>query len=212
MAVVITVAQQKGGAGKTMLAANLAVAFAGGRRVALLDIDPQKSLARWHGLRAAQAGVPGIGFSDVSGWRLAGDLDRLRRAYDLLIVDSPPHIDTDAKLAIRSANLVLVPLQPSPPDLWAAEGTLKLAAEEKRPARLLLNRAPAAGKLRAGVEAEIARLGFTVLASTLGNRAGFPTAFAKGLGITETAPKSVAADEMRALLAELEALLDQGAG
>src|SRR5271167_334773 len=116
MAVVITVAQQKGGAGKTTLAANLAAALAGRRRVALLDTDPQHSLARWHALRAGRD-VAAIGLSDVSGWRLAGELDRLRRNHDVLIVDSPPQVDTDARLAVRAADLVLVPVQPSPPDL-----------------------------------------------------------------------------------------------
>ena len=207
MAVVITVAQQKGGAGKTTLAAHLAAAFAARRRVAVLDIDPQRSLARWHGLRGARAAVAPILLSDVSGWRLAAELDRLRRDHDVLIVDSPPQIDTDAKLAVRGADLVLVPLQPSPPDLWAAEGTLKLAAAEKRPARLVLNRAPASGKLRQQVEAEIARKGELLLAATLGNRTGFASAFAQGLGITETAPKSVAATELLALLAEIEGIV-----
>ncbi|MBU6498591.1 MAG: AAA family ATPase, partial [Rhodospirillales bacterium] len=161
MAVVITVAQQKGGAGKTMLAASLASALAATRRVALLDIDPQRSLAHWHRLRGGQA-VPAISLSDVSGWRLPAELDRLRAGHDVLIVDSPPQIDTDARVAVRAADLVLVPLQPSPPDLWAAEGTLRLAAEERRPALLLLNRAPASGRLRAGVEAAIAEAGHPV--------------------------------------------------
>lgn len=207
MAVVITVAQQKGGAGKTTLAANLAAALAPLRRVAVLDIDPQRSLARWHALRAERRGAAPILLSDVAGWRLGAELDKLRRSHDVLIVDSPPQIDTDAKLAVRGADLVLVPLQPSPPDLWAAEGTLKLAADEKRRARLVLNRAPAAGKLRQQVEAEISRKGQLLLAATLGNRTGFANAFAQGLGVTETAPKSVAAAELRALLAEIEGIV-----
>jgi chromosome partitioning protein len=207
MAVVITVAQQKGGAGKTTLAANLAAAFSTGRRVAVLDIDPQHSLARWHALRASRKGAAWVGLSDVSGWRLGAELDRLRRDHDVLIVDSPPQIETEARLAVRGADLVLVPLQPSPPDWWAAEGTLKLAAAEKRPARLVLNRAPASGKLRQQVEAEISRKGELLLAATLGNRTGFANAFAQGLGITETAPKSVAAAELRALLAEIEGIV-----
>ncbi len=208
MAVVITVAQQKGGAGKTTLAANLAAAWAATRRVALLDIDPQRSLARWHALRGAQAGLPAIAFSDASGWRLGSELDRLRRQADVLLVDSPPHLDSDARRAIRGADLVLVPLQPSPPDLWAAEGTLALAAAEKRPVRLLLNRAPAgASRLRDQVADEIAARGLALLPVGLGNRSAYAQAFAQGMGVTEAAPRSAAGAEMRALLAVLEEVL-----
>lgn len=209
MAVVITVAQQKGGAGKTTLAANLAAAMAGaGRRVAIVDIDPQGSLARWHALRAGRKSAPApVDLSDIAGWRLAGELDRLHRSHDVVIIDSPPSVETDARLAVRSATLVLVPMQPSPPDLWAAEGTLKLAAAERRQIRILLNRTPAGGKLRAAVQAEIERQGLPAFAATLGNRTGFATAFAQGLGVSETAPRSLAAQELQVLVEEIQALL-----
>jgi chromosome partitioning protein len=204
MAIVYTVAQQKGGAGKTTLAANLAAAFAADRRVALLDIDPQRSLTRWYALRAARNPAPAaLTFSDVSGWRLAGELERLGKTHDVVVIDSAPQIDTDARQAIRASTLVIVPLQPSPPDLWAAEGTLKLAASERRPVRLLLNRAPASGKLRAEVERDCKRQQLQVLSATLGNRVGFAAAFAVGLGVTEHAPNSVAAGELRAVVREL---------
>jgi chromosome partitioning protein len=205
MPVTIAVAQQKGGAGKTLLAASLAAAWAATARVALLDIDPQRSLARWHALRGGR--TPAVALAEVAGWRTAAELDRLRRAYDVVLIDTPPQIASDARLAVRGADLVLVPMQPSPPDLWAAEGTLHLAAEERRPVRIMLNRAPAAGRLRARVEAELARLGHPVLAATLGNRAGFAHAFAAGMGVTESAPRSVAATELRAVLAEIEGVL-----
>lgn len=204
MAVVITVAQQKGGTGKTTLAANLAAAFAPSRRVALLDIDPQRSLTRWNELRRVRLEqAAALTFSDVSGWRLGSELDRLKQAHDVVLVDSPPQIDTDARLAVRAADLVLVPVQPSPPDVWAAEGTLGLAVAERRSAWLLLNRVPPAAKLREAVEADLARRKLPLLRSAIGNRTGFAVAFAEGLGVTEAAPRSTAAAELRTLLEEL---------
>jgi len=204
MAVVITVAQQKGGTGKTTLAANLGAALAGTRRVALLDIDPQRSLTRWHALRVARpVAAAAMTFSDVAGWRLAAELDRLKQGHDIVLVDSPPQIDTDAKLAIRGASLVLVPVQPSLPDVWAAEGTLKLAAAERRPAVIVLNRVPAASRLGDTIAADLAARNLPRLLGTIGNRTGFATAFAEGLGVTEAAPRSTAAKELRALLDEL---------
>jgi chromosome partitioning protein len=205
MALVITVAQQKGGTGKTTLAANIAAALARGRRVAMLDIDPQRTLTRWHALRLARSTqAAALGFSDVAGWRLAGELDRLRRSHDVVVIDSPPQVDTDAKLAVRGADIVLIPVQPSPPDVWAAEAMLKLAAGEGRPAYLVLNRVPVAARLRDMVRADITTRGLPALRAELGNRTGFALAFAEGLGVVEAEPRSSAADEMRALLAELQ--------
>ena len=202
---VIVVAQQKGGAGKSMLAANLAAIWAPGRRVGLLDIDPQHSLSRWHRLRPAT--LPALAFSEVTGWRLAGEMDRLTASCDLVIVDTPPQIDAEARRAVRIAQLVLIPLQPSPPDLWAAEGTIRIAAEEKRGAAVGLNRAPAGGGLRTAVAAYIAQGGHALLAAVLGNRSAYAQAFARGMGVAEAWPKSAAADEIRALALEVESLI-----
>ena len=212
MAPVITVAQQKGGAGKTTLAANLAAALAAKRRVALLDIDPQKTLTRWNELRAARNGhAARITFSEVSGWRLRGELDRLKRDHEIVLIDSPPQVDTDAKLAVRGADIVLVPVQPSPPDIWAAEGTLKLAADEGKDAKLVVNRAPSTSRLREDVERDMAKRKLPILKSVLGNRTGFAAAFAEGLGVTEAAPRSAAATELRRLLDEITVITGHSA-
>lgn len=208
MAFVLTVAQQKGGAGKTMLAANLAVCLAQSASVALLDIDPQRSLSQWHQLRLGAAKVSAaLHLSEIASWRLAAELERLRSGFGVVVIDTPPQIELDARLAIRAASLVLVPIQPSLPDLWAAEGTLALATAERRTARVVLNRAPATSALRTQVETALTKARVSRVQTTIGNRPGLPASFARGLAVTETAPKSVAAQEMRALTMEIQALL-----
>ena len=104
------------------------------------------------------------------------------------------------------ADLVLIPLNPAPPDLWAAEGTLKLAAEEHRPTALLFNRASPSSRLRKRLEAEMAARRLTLLDVALANRAGYANAFADGLGITEAAGTSQAASELREVVQALSAL------
>jgi chromosome partitioning protein len=210
MGIVIAVAQQKGGAGKTMLASQLAVALAEEASVTLVDIDPQASLTIWGKLRAAAPKASrSVPVETISGWRLASEVERFRKASDYVFIDTPPVIDSDARRAIRGADLVLVPLNPAPPDLWAAEGTLKLAAEEKRKTALLFNRAPAASRLRKRLEAEIAARGLTLLPAALANRAGYANAFADGLGVTEAGPVSVAAEEVREAARALKLLFSQ---
>jgi len=207
MALVIAVAQRKGGAGKSTLAANLAAAYAGlGERVALLDTDPQQTLAHWHAARRTSARALALDFEAPSGWRVPGATDKYRRSHDIVLLDTPPHDDTDARIAIRAADLVLVPLQPSAADLWAMGATLDLAKAEKRPAALTLNRVPAQGKVAAEVAQALREQGLTLIDAPLGNRSGFVTAFASGLGVTEAAPRSVAADEVRALAMALRGL------
>jgi chromosome partitioning protein len=204
MAFVIAVAQRKGGAGKSTIAANLAAAYAeAGQRVALLDIDPQRSLARWDELRGRARKARPLHFEAPSGWRVPGILDRLKREADIVLLDTAPHDDTDARVAVRSADLVLVPLQPSAADLWSMDATLDLAKKEGRRVMLVLNRAPASGRLLDQVRAAIAERGLPLAPAVIGNRTAFAQAFMAGLGAVEAAPKGVAAEEMRALAAAL---------
>ncbi len=207
MAFVIAVAQRKGGAGKSTIAANLAAAYAEeGARVALLDIDPQRTLARWDAVRGKSAKARPLHFEAPTGWRLPGILDRLRRESDVVLLDTAPHDDSDARTAVRAADLVLVPLQPSAADLWSMDATLDLAKKEGRPVMLALNRAPASGRLLDQVKAQIGERGLPLAGTVLGNRTAFAQAFMAGLGAVEAAPKGVAAAEARALAAALRDL------
>jgi len=208
---VIAIAQRKGGAGKSTVAANLATALAeSGHRVGLLDIDPQRSLARWDQQRGESKKARALHFEAPTGWRLPATLERLKREQDFLLLDTAPHDDTDARLAIRGADLVLVPLQPSAADLWSMDATLDLAKQERRPVRLLLNRVPAAGKLREEIEGQLRDRRLPVLDAVLGNRTAYAQAFMAGLGVVEAAPRGPAAAEVRALAEALRALRKKG--
>jgi chromosome partitioning protein len=202
---VITIAQQKGGAGKTTLAAHLAIAWAGqGGSVALVDIDPQGSLAAWHALRAERFdGKSGIDFAAITGWRTAAEVERRARDHDIVVIDSPPHAETEAKLAIRAARLVVMPVQPSPMDVWATKPTLDLAKQEKVKVLLVLNRVPPRANLTEAMLAKLAELDADVAQSRIGNRVALATSLAEGLGITEAAPSSRAAEEIAAVAEEI---------
>jgi len=181
MAKIFTFAQQKGGAGKSTAVAQVAVALAqGGHRVGVIDSDPQGSLAARVEALAAQT--------------------------DVVVIDTPPHIETDAKLAVRLADWVIMPLQPSPLDLWACQPTLDLAAGEGRATALLLNRVPARAKLVEETAAAAAQLPAQLLRTRLGNRTAFAAAMARGLGVGEAAPRTLAAEEVAALAIELDHL------
>jgi chromosome partitioning protein len=202
---VVTVAQQKGGAGKTTLVAQLGAALAGdGRQVAVVDIDPQASLTGWVRLREHRAsGAPALRFSMVGGWRLGVEIDRLKRETDLVLVDSPPHAETDARVAVRAADIVLVPVQPSPLDIWASAATLELAKKEKRRALIVLNRVPPRGHTVDDALAALADLGAEALVARLGNRQAYITSMSRGLGVVESEPRSTAAAEVRDLALEV---------
>jgi chromosome partitioning protein len=203
---IITIAQQKGGAGKTTLAVHLAVAWClKGKSVALVDIDPQGSLSRWYALRRENYGNTAVHpeVRTITGWRVSNEVARLSETHDVVVIDSPPHTQTEAKIAIRSATCVIVPVQPSPMDLWATEPTIKLTRDEKVPALMVMNRVPARSVLIDEIKAGLAVLNIPVAATQIGNRIQFASALLKGRGIGEIAPKSPAAEEINQLADEI---------
>lgn len=206
---VLTLAQQKGGAGKTTLAVNMAAAAkAAGLSVALLDTDPQGSLGRWFMTRRERLGDPGVEFATASAWGVSYECEKLRGLHDLVIIDTPPKVDADLRPALREAALILVPVSASHLDLWAVDGVLDLIRREQRPARLVLNRAAPRTRLAATLDEAMAELPVPRAESTLKNRVAYAESLGAGTSVVETAPRGPAAAEIGALWAEVTALME----
>lgn len=205
MGKVVTVAQQKGGSGKTTLAANLAVEFRQrGLRVALLDTDPQGSLGRWFMARRVRLGDAGMEFTTASAWGVGYECEKLKKQADIVIIDTPPKVDADLRPALREADLVLVPVAASMVDLWATDGVFDLIGREGRKAVIVLNRVKAGTRLGAEVSAAAEKVG-GVAAASLGQRVAYAETLGEGLGASET--RGSAAAEVARLADEVLGLL-----
>jgi chromosome partitioning protein len=204
---IILFAQQKGGAGKTMLLTQIGTALAAqGRTVSIVDLDPQRSAAEWHQARA-KAGRSGLSLVESANWRAASDIQKAARTSDLTLIDSPGTAEVLRRVALRAADFCIVPCQPSAADVWACRQTLEIIEGEGTPHVVVLNRVPPRSNAADAATAELASLGAPVAEATLGSRSAYAEAFMEGAGVTETAPRSKAATEIEALVAELAPLL-----
>ncbi|MDP5217364.1 ParA family partition ATPase [Ruegeria sp. 2205SS24-7] len=206
---VITIAQQKGGSGKTTMAVNLAVAFArAGKSVALMDTDPQGSAGRWFMTRVEDREDPGLEFSTASAWGVTYEVRKLSDSHDIVIIDTPPKADSDLRPALRSSDLVLIPVATSHLDLWAVETILDLANREGRPALMVMTRARPGTRLGVDVTAKASEMEADVAEEVLANRVVYAETLGKGSAVLE-APKGPAHQEVTGLMQEIERKLQK---
>ncbi len=205
---VITVAQQKGGSGKTTLAVNLGVMLVrSGAKVAFLDTDPQGSLGRWFMTRAEDGRSDGMDLSTASAWGVGYEVGKLRDMADFVIIDTPPKADSDLRPALRAADLVIVPVASSHVDLWATDGVLDLTRREGREVLVVLNRARAGTRLGAEILEAAQALDATLAETQIANRVAYAETLGQGLGAIEGARSPAIRAELDALMAEVQARL-----
>ncbi len=209
---IVALLNQKGGVGKTTIALHLAGRWSReGKRVIVIDADPQGSALDWSAQRARESAPRLFGVVGLARDMLHREAPDLARGADHVVIDGPPRVAGLLRSALLAADLVLIPAQPSPFDGWASAEMLRLLEEARvfRPglaARFLLNRCAARTVIARETADGLAEHDPPMLASRIGQRVAFADAARSGRLVDELAPDSLAAREIAALATEVEAV------
>ena len=199
---VITIAQQKGGTGKTTLAVHLALAFIKyhNHKVAIIDTDPQGSLGKWFMIRSEKNSLnKNLTFKTASLWGAQYESKMLKQDHDIVIIDTPPKIESDARPAIEASDLVLIPVAPSPVDFLATEAIIEIAKKAKRKVLIQINRANHRSKLISKTHEYIKSINVKSTDTLIGHRQIFVASMGEGKTVVEKQRKSKAVEEIKSI-------------
>ena len=199
---VITIAQQKGGTGKTTLAVHLAMAFIKYHdlKVAIIDTDPQGSLGKWFMIRSEnKVSNENLTFKTASLWGAQYESKTLKNDHDIVIIDTPPKIEADARPSIEAADLVLIPMAASHVDFWATGAIAEIAKQAKKKILVQINRSNQRSKLINKTKDFIKSLNLSSTKIIIGNRQIYTSSMGEGKTAVEKQKKGNAIEEIKNL-------------
>ena len=199
---VITISQDKGGTGKTTLAVHLALAFIKyhNLKVAIIDTDPQGSLGKWFMIREEKKlSNDNLTFKTASLWGAQYESKALKKDHDIVIIDTPPKIESDARPSIESADLVLIPVAASHVDFWATGAIVDIAKKANKKILIQINRSSQRSKLISKTNDFIKSLNLSSTKTIIGNRQIFASSMGEGKTAVEKQKKSNAVEEIKQL-------------
>ena len=199
---VITISQQKGGTGKTTLAVHLAMGFIKYHnfKVAVVDTDPQGSLGKWFMIRSEnKIANDNLTFKTASLWGAQYESKTLKKDHDVVIIDTPPKIESDARPSIESADLVLIPVAASHVDFWATGAIVDIAKKANKKILIQINRSSQRSKLISKTNEFIKSLDLSATKTIIGNRQIFASSMGEGKTAVEKQKKSSAIEEIKQL-------------
>ncbi len=209
---IISLLNQKGGVGKTTLSTHIASTLAlSGKRVLLIDGDIQGSALDWAASRKADPIFNVVGISKNT---IHKEIPTLSEGYDYVIIDGPPRIYDVAKSAIAASDLILIPVQPSPYDVWAAKEVVDLINEvrdtinnyrgyKKIESAFLINRVIPNSVIGRDVEEALSQYEFPVLKNYIHQRVAYAETAASGTSVIEQDPESSAGKEITNVVKEI---------
>jgi len=207
---VIALVGNKGGAGKTTLCINLAAALSGQDQVVILDADPQQSSMQWRDIAEGNSGLTVI--SAVNGIKAALDLiDTTSRYY---FIDCPPSVHSQQmQEALRLADLAIIPVQPSPLDIWATvhiENEVETARQDNPSLRavMVINQLEPRTRLSQLMRLALVELSLPAAETAIRRRAAYRNSFLEGRTVHDQGSRGASAsDEIHKLIREMENIL-----
>ena len=209
---IIAVLNPKGGSGKTTLSTQLVRAFLErGRKVLLVDSDPQGSASDWHAGREDNP-VPLLAYGRPENMKA---LPGVAAPYDLVFIDGAAKLEGMIAAAVKVADVVLIPVQPSPYDIWGAADLVELirarqeVTDGKPLAAFVVSRAIKRTRLGQEITAALAEYGLPVFRASLVQRQVYPRTAADGLTVFDV-PAGEAVAEIEAVADELVVFMQSG--